>query len=151
MLWARTVATDPSLGFAAPLIYQDAASHSATDFHDVTSGNNSGETAATGWDYTTGFGSINIANFVADVAGGGGTPPAGGTPSDNFTYTTNRLTTTFTDESTDKGGTSSAQDPSHTYTAAGTYSVTETVTDSVDGETSAKTESVRVTTRRSRG
>src|SRR6185437_2710847 len=68
-VWARVLAAKPSLGFAAPLIYADAASHYSTDFHDVTSGNNSGETAAVGWDYTTGFGSINIANFVANVAG----------------------------------------------------------------------------------
>jgi pseudomonalisin/xanthomonalisin len=74
-IWARTLATNSSLGFAAPLIYQDAASHYSTDFHDVTSGSNGGETAATGWDYTTGFGSINIANFVANVAGSGGTSP----------------------------------------------------------------------------
>jgi len=66
-VWARTLAANPNLGFAAPLIYADAASHYATDFHDVTSGNNNGETAAAGWDYTTGFGSINIANFIADV------------------------------------------------------------------------------------
>ena len=66
--WARVLATNSSLGFAAPLIYADAAAHYSTDFHDVTSGNNNGETAAVGWDYTTGFGSINIANFVANVA-----------------------------------------------------------------------------------
>ena len=74
-VWARTLAANPNLGFAAPLIYQDAASHYASDFHDVTSGNNSGETAAVGWDYTTGFGSINIANFIANVAGGVSPPP----------------------------------------------------------------------------
>jgi pseudomonalisin/xanthomonalisin len=93
-VWARTLAANPNLGFAAPLIYADAASHYASDFHDVTSGNNSGETAAVGWDYTTGFGSINIANFVANVAGGGGVspppppppPPTGGTFSNNTVY-----------------------------------------------------------------
>jgi len=71
-VWARALATKSSLGFAAPLIYSDAASNYAADFHDVTSGNNSGETAAAGWDYPTGFGSVNIANFVSHVAGGGG-------------------------------------------------------------------------------
>lgn len=78
-IWARTLAADSSLGFAAPLIYQDAASHYSSDFHDVTQGSNGGESAASGWDYTTGFGSINIANFVSNVAGsgsgGGGNPP----------------------------------------------------------------------------
>ena len=157
-VWARVLATKSSLGFAAPLIYADAASHYSTDFHDVTSGNNSGETAATGWDYTTGFGSINIANFVANVAGSGGGGSTGGTPVANFGDTVSGLTVNFTDSSTDTGGTlsshswtfgdggtSTATNPSHTYAAAGTYSVTETVTDSVSGQTSSKTASVTVT------
>jgi serine protease len=84
-------------------------------------------------------------------------PGAGGTPAANFTFTTSGLTATFTDSSTDAGGTigshawtfgdggtSTAASPSHTYAAAGTYSVTETVTDSVNGHTSAKTSSVTV-------
>ncbi|MGN6312964.1 MAG: protease pro-enzyme activation domain-containing protein [Rhodanobacteraceae bacterium] len=155
-VWARALATKSGLGFAAPLIYSDAASNYAADFHDVTSGNNNGETAATGWDYPTGFGSVNIANFVSHVTGGssGG---GGGTPSANFSFTTSGLTANFTDTSTDSGGTigshswtfgdggtSTAANPSHTYAAAGTYSVTETVTDSADGQQSSKTESVSV-------
>ncbi len=93
-VWARTLAANPNLGFAAPLIYQDAASHYSTDFHDVTSGNNNGETAAVGWDYCTGFGSIDIASFVSNVAGGGSSPPPpppppppSGTFSNNTVYT----------------------------------------------------------------
>ncbi|MGN6191776.1 MAG: proprotein convertase P-domain-containing protein, partial [Rhodanobacteraceae bacterium] len=96
-VWARTLAANSSLGFAAPLVYQDAASHYSSDFHDVASGSNGGETAAPGWDYTTGFGSINIASFVGNVAGsgGGGTsppppppppPPSGGTFSNDNHY-----------------------------------------------------------------
>ncbi|MDO1528955.1 protease pro-enzyme activation domain-containing protein [Fulvimonas sp. R45] len=155
-VWARTLATNPQLGFAAPLIYADAKTNYAADFHDVTSGNNSGETAATGWDYTTGFGSINIANFVSHVAGGGSTPPPSG-PTANFTYTASGLTVSFTDGSSDTGGTisshswnfgdngtSTSASPSHTYAAAGTYNVTETVTDS-NGKSASKTESVTVT------
>ena len=82
----------------------------------------------------------------------------GGTPTANFTDSVSGLTATFTDTSTDSGGsigshawtfgdggTSTATSPSHTYAAAGTYSVTETVTDSVDGQTSSKTASVTVT------
>jgi len=154
-VWARALATKSSLGFAAPLIYSDAASNYSADFHDVTSGNNSGETAAAGWDYPTGFGSVNIANFVSHVTGGGG--GTGGTPSANFSFTTNGLTANFTDTSTDSGGTigswswtfgdggtSTSQNPTHTYAAAGTYSVTETVTDSQDGKQSSKTEQVTV-------
>ena len=139
-VWARALATKSTLGFAAPLIYSDAASNYSADFHDVTSGNNSGETAATGWDYPSGFGSVNIANFVSHVAGGGGgtnNPPVA-----SFTDTVSGLTANFTDTSTDSdgtiashswtfgdGGTSTAANPSHTYAASGTFTVTETVTD----------------------
>lgn len=64
--WARILQANGSLGFAAPLIYADAAANSG-DFHDVTSGNNDGETAAVGWDYTTGFGSLNVGNVSANI------------------------------------------------------------------------------------
>ncbi len=84
-------------------------------------------------------------------------PGGGGTPTANFTFTTSGLTATFTDTSTDSGGsisahswtfgdggTSTATSPSHAYAAAGTYSVSETVTDGVSGKTSSKTSSVTV-------
>ncbi len=155
--WARILAANGgNLGFAAPLIYKAAAANYATDFHDITSGNNSGETAATGWDYTTGFGTPIVSALSGNINGGGG-GTTGGTPAANFGFTTSGLTANFTDSSTDTGGTisgyswtfgdggtSTAQNPSHTYASAGTYSVTETVTDSVSGATNAKTESVTV-------
>ena len=81
----------------------------------------------------------------------------GGQPTANFSYVTNGLTATFTDSSTETGGTitshawtfgdgatSTATSPSHTYAAAGTYSVKETVTDSASGLSSSKTSSVTV-------
>ena len=83
---------------------------------------------------------------------------SGGTPTANFTYTINRLTVNFTDTSTDSGGsigmhswnfadgsTSTAANPSHTYASAGTYSVSETVYDSVNNRSSTKTVSITVT------
>ena len=157
--WARIQAANGgALGFAAPLIYKAAAANYATDFHDVTSGNNSGETAAVGWDYTTGFGSLIVSALAGNISSTGGGGTTGGTPVANFSDTVSGLTATFTDSSTDTGGTlsahswtfgdgstSTATSPSHTYAAAGTYSVTETVTDSVSGTTSAKTASVTVT------
>jgi serine protease len=89
------------------------------------------------------------------VTGGGG----GGGLVANFSFTTSRLVARFTDSSTDSSGTitshawtfgdgssSTATNPSHTYAAAGTYSVTETVTDST-GASKSKTSSVRVTRR----
>ncbi|MBB6248121.1 protease pro-enzyme activation domain-containing protein [Rhodanobacter sp. A1T4] len=154
--WARIQgANGGALGFAAPLVYKAAAANYAADFHDITSGNNDGETAAVGWDYTTGFGSIIVSSLSSNISGGGGS--TGGTPVANFSDTTSGLTATFTDSSTDSGGTisthawtfgdgstSAVASPSHTYAAAGTYSVTETVTDSVSGTTSSKTASVTV-------
>ena len=82
---------------------------------------------------------------------------SGGTPAANFTFTTSGLTANFTDTSTDTGGTigswawnfgdsttSTTQGPSHTYAAAGTYTVTLTVTDSVNSTQNSKTQSVTV-------
>jgi serine protease len=81
----------------------------------------------------------------------------GGTPIASFTYTASGTTVAFKDTSTDSGGTigahlwhfgdgttSTATNPSHTYAAAGTYSVSETVTDSVNGRSSTKTSAVTV-------
>jgi serine protease len=82
---------------------------------------------------------------------------SGGTPTANFTFSASGLTVSFTDTSTDAGGTigshswtfgdggtSTAADPTHTYSAGGTYSVTETVTDSGNGSQSRKTAAVTV-------
>jgi PKD repeat protein len=93
-----------------------------------------------------------IVNGGSSGGGGGG----GSTPVANFTDTVSGLTVNFTDASTDTGGTissyawtfgdggtSTAANPSHTYAAAGTYNVTETVTDST-GAKSSKTASVTV-------
>jgi PKD repeat protein len=81
----------------------------------------------------------------------------GGTPVANFTATTSGLTVTFTDTSTDPGGSISsrvwsfgdggrdtAANPVHTYTNPGTYSISETVTDSINGRTSTKVAALAV-------
>jgi serine protease len=110
-------------------------------------------------------GTYNVTETVTD-SGNGSTSSktvavtvsaAGGTPVANFSVATSGLTATFTDSSTDTGGsigthawtfgdgaTSTATSPSHTYAAGGTYSVSETVTDSVNGATSTKTTAVTV-------
>ena len=135
-MWARVLAVKgQSFGFAPPLIYALAASN----FHDITSGNNSGETAAVGYDFCSGRGSMILNVAINNLGGGGGgnVPPVA-----NFTFTTSGLTANFTDTSTDSdgtiasrswtfgdGGTSTATNPSHTYAANGTYTVTLTVTD----------------------
>lgn len=62
--WARMIAAKGTgIGFAAPKLYQLPASA----FHDVTSGSNGGETAAPGWDYCTGFGSIIMSQAATSL------------------------------------------------------------------------------------
>ena len=86
------------------------------------------------------------------VTGGGG----GGGPTASFSFTTNALTANFIDASTcdtatcthawtfGDGSGSSATNPSHTYKKPGSYSVTETVTDTNNKSASAtKTVQVR--------
>jgi xanthomonalisin len=149
--WARVIAIKgSSVGFAAPLLYQLPAS----DFHDITSGNNGGETASAGYDLATGRGELIISGAANDIGGGGG--PTNVPPVANFSDTISGLVVNFTDSSSDSdgtiasrswnfgdGGTSTATNPSHTYSAGGTYSVSLTVTDN-DGATNTKTQSVTV-------
>ena len=80
-----------------------------------------------------------------------------GTPTAAFSVSTAGLTAGFTDQSSESGNgsitswswnfgdgaTSTAQNPSHSYTAPGTYSVTLTAMDS-NGQTTSSTQSVTV-------
>ena len=98
-----------------------------------------------------------ILNAKAAVDAAGGTP-SNVAPTANFSSATSGLTATFTDSSTDSDGTiasrswnfgdgttSTATNPSKTYSAAGTYSVSLTVTDN-GGATNTVTKSVTVAT-----
>jgi len=94
----------------------------------------------------SGNASISSKTSTVTVSAGGGTPVA------NFTSSTSGLTVTFTDQSTDTGGTigsyawnfgdgstSAVASPNHTYASAGTYTISEVVKDSVSGLSSTKT------------
>lgn len=53
------------LGFANPALY----TANGTGFHDITSGSNGAYSAATGWDFTSGWGSYNAATLAAKLLG----------------------------------------------------------------------------------
>ncbi|MCK9688094.1 protease pro-enzyme activation domain-containing protein [Scleromatobacter humisilvae] len=157
--WTRIQAAHGNtLPFPAQTLYQGAATH-PTWFHDVTSGNQ-GYAAATGWDYASGYGSVQIANFSSafSTTPPPPPPPPPSGPAANFTDTVSGLTVSFVDTSTDSSGTitsrswnfgdgstSTAQNPSHTYASANSYTVTETVTDS-NSQSNAHSATVTVTT-----
>lgn len=94
--------------------------------------------------------------LIVDPATCGSTPPANNAPTASFTDSCSDLTCNFTDGSSDSDGTivsrnwsfgdgssSTAQNPSHSYTAAGTFTVSLTVTDD-DGASSNSSQSVTV-------
>lgn len=66
--WARLEsATGNHLGFAGALLYARSKS-SSNMFHDITSGNNDDYSAGPGWDYVTGFGSLDVRNAYNAIA-----------------------------------------------------------------------------------
>lgn len=69
--WARIQSANSNkLAFPAPALYKYGVSKT-TLFHDVTSGSNGGYSAAKGWDYTSGFGSLDVGAFAAFVTSSG--------------------------------------------------------------------------------
>ncbi len=55
------------LGQSNELIYADANSHYASDFHDVTEGSNGAFQAGPNWDHPTGWGSPNVQNLLSHI------------------------------------------------------------------------------------
>jgi PKD repeat protein len=102
-------------------------------------------TNAYGNDTETKTNYITVADPPPPVAAFSGTPTSGDAP----------LTVNFTDESTGNptswswtfgdGGTSTAQNPSHQYTSAGTYTVSLTATNAYGNDTETKTDYITVT------
>lgn len=107
----------------------------------------------TGFGGDTQAGTFAYTNFTYGVPAGSSPPPSG--PTASFADACSGLTCSFTNTSTDTGGTisssswsfgdggtSSATSPSYTYGAAGTYTVSLTVT---DGTTATNSTSQSVT------
>ncbi len=98
-----------------------------------------------GSDGETRTGYISVGSCLAPVAAFTGSPTSGDYD----------LTVNFTDQSTNSpagwswnfgdGGTSTAQSPSHTYTAAGTYTVSLTATNACGSDGETKTDYITVT------
>ena len=102
------------------------------------------------------YGTPNLLLYTAFIGGGGG-GTTNSPPTASFTQSCRDLSCDFTDTSTDSDGTiaswswnfgdnttSTAQNPSHSYAAGGTYNVQLTVTDNAGG-TSTTSQSVTVT------
>ncbi len=106
-----------------------------------------------GWDRYAGYGMVDAAAAVggssgpvAPVAAFTGTPTSGVAP----------LAVSFTDQSTNTptswswtfgdGGTATAQNPSHNYTTAGSYTVSLTATNAAGSDVETKTAYITVTT-----
>lgn len=63
-IYARLLSGLGDLPFPDPTIYASAPDNATSKFlHDVTKGSNGDWTAAAGWDYTTGWGSLRIKNY----------------------------------------------------------------------------------------
>lgn len=70
--WARIQSAHGNkLAFPAAALYKYGTTNQSL-FHDVVSGTNGGYAAAQGWDYTTGFGSLNVGSFAAFITASGG-------------------------------------------------------------------------------
>ncbi len=145
-----------------------------TGWNDVTQGSNASQCgdgylceAVIGYDGPTGLGTPNgTSGFAATSTGGTGGGTTSG-PTAAFTYTCTGLVCDFTDQSTDPDSTATiqqwnwhfgdqteatTQNPSHEFTAAGTYTVDLFVTDDAGNVgTTSKDVTVSVLTLTARG
>ncbi len=128
-----------------PAQVRDQLVNTAQDVTSVESG--------AGWDRYAGYGMVD-----AEAAVGGGTPPTDPPVAafiGNPTSGTAPLSVGFTDQSSANptswnwnfgdGATSTAQNPSHTYSTAGNYTVSLTATNAYGSDTLTKTSYISVT------
>ncbi len=141
-------------GSAALVISAAGGSLSPAEVRNILEGTAT-DLGATGWDQYYGHGKVNAYAAVLEAQGGGGENP----PVADFTGSPTTgdapLTVNFTDLSSNDptswswdfgdGGTSTAQNPSHEYTAAGKYTVQLTATNAYGSDTETKTDYITVT------
>lgn len=112
--------SQPPLGFINPALYDIGLSSTYdADFHDITSGNNSGYAATTGYDLATGWGSPNGSALINALIGTISTPGFGLTASSTSLSVLQGNTGTSTITSTVLNGFSSAISLSATGQPAG--------------------------------
>ncbi|HEY0659997.1 MAG TPA: M20/M25/M40 family metallo-hydrolase [Lysobacter sp.] len=144
-----------SAGYPAAIMFEGGDSSGNYNPKIHTSGDtlaNMGDTAAP----SAHFAKLGLA-FLGELGKTAGSTPGNTPPVANFSFSTSNLTATFIDSSTDSDGsiasrswnfgdstTSTATNPSKTYSAAGNYNVALTVTDN-GGATHTVTKAVTVT------
>jgi len=139
-------------GAAAMVIAAAGGSMSPSEVRNVLEGTAT-DLGASGWDQYYGHGKVNVYDAVLEAQGGGNPPVADFTGSP--TSGDAPLTVSFTDQSSNNptswswdfgdGATSTAQNPGHEYTAAGTYTVELTATNSYGSDTETKVDYITVT------
>jgi len=141
----------PHVAGVAALLISKAGGSMTPDAVRAALQNTATDLGPAGWDQHYGYGEVNANAALATI---GNNPPVAafsGTPLSG-TYP---LTVAFTDASTNTptswawtfgdGGTSTLKNPSYTYTAAGTYSVTLTATNAYGSNSLTKTGYITVT------
>jgi serine protease len=139
-------------GTAAIVIAAGGGSMSPSEVRSILQ-STATDLGASGWDQYYGYGKVNV-YAAALAAQGGGNPPVAnfvGSPTSGEAP----LTVYFTDQSSNDptswdwdfgdGGTSTARNPNHQYTSAGTYTVSLTATNAYGSDTETKYNYITVT------
>ena len=145
----------PHVSAVAALVWSHHTGCNATEVRNALNAT-AQDLDTAGRDNKTGYGLVKAQaalNYLAGQSCAGGTTD--NPPSSSFTYSCNELACSFTDSSTDDNGintyswsfgdgsNSTAQNPSHTYAADGSYTVSLTVTDT-NGQTDTSSTTVTV-------